>query len=141
MPQKKEIVWDVLKLLNGNSIIRSTEIKGQPPTETTVENAYIIAKLKGELVLKYLPNDIQDTIYFLKNRSYLLIHGQGLIAPELLFSLSDKALQVIRDNKLPDEEEKAFEEGLWNFEPNFYGVGPNVSEGWKRIKKIFGKER
>lgn len=71
----------------------------------------------------------------MKHRGYLLIHGQGMIAPEMIYSLSDKAVDVFESETLPEEEEEAFQEALWDIKPKLYGVGPNLREWKKRWQK------
>ena len=100
-----------------------------------IENAIVAGLLKGELVLKHRPEDIEDTIYFMKHRRYLKTHGYGIAAPELAYGLTDKALEVVQSQKLPDEEEKAFQESLWDINPKVYGFGLNMREWIRRFKK------
>ena len=140
MAQNEKVLWDILNRLNGNNWTMATTIVGQEPTESVVENAFAVGTLKGALVLKYRPEDIEDTIYFMKHRGYLEIHGYGLMAPEMVYSLTEKALDVARSQKLPEEEEKAFQESLWDINPKFYGMGPNWREVWKRFKKRISKD-
>jgi len=108
MAQNENVLWDMLRLLHGHSATSRFEEKGQDTQEDTINNAYTIGGLKGRLVLKYKPEDIEDTIYFLKNREYLVTHGRGLIAPEQIYSLTEKAIEVFQNKKLPQEEENAF---------------------------------
>lgn len=139
MAQNEKVLWDILNQLNGKKMVMVQTIAGQEPKESTVENAFAVGKLKGELVLKYRPEDIEDTIYFMKYRGYLENHGYGLMAPEMVYSLTEKALEVARSQKLPEEEEKAFQESLWDINPKIYGMGPNWREGWRRLKKRISK--
>ena len=139
MAQNEKVLWDILNRLNGNKVIMATTTKGQEPTESAVENAFPVGNLKGELVLKHRPEDIEDTIYFMKHREYLETHGYGF-APEMVYSLTEKAVGVARSQKLPEEEEKAFQESLWDINPKIYGMGPNWREGWRRFKKRRSKD-
>jgi len=128
-----------LRLLHGHSVRSWLETEGQETQDHTINNAYSIGGLKGKLVLKYIPGDIEDTIYFLFNREYLVLHGRGSIAPEQAYSLTEKAIEVFQKKQLPLEEENAFKEALWDLKPNFYGMGPNLPEVWKRFKKWLTK--
>ena len=139
MAQNEKVLWDILSRLNGHDIIMKLAIKGQAPQQSTIENAFAIGKLKGELVLKYRPDDIEDTIYFMENREYLVKHGYGTFAPEMAYSLTEKALEVAQSQKLPEEEEKAFQEALFDINPKFYGMGPNWREVWRRFRKRVSK--
>lgn len=140
MAQNEKVLWDILNLLDCKKMIMAKTIKGQEPKESAVENAFAVGKLKGELVLKHRPEDIEDTIYFMKHRGYLETHGYGLIAPEMVYSLTEKALDVAQSRKLPEEEEKAFQESLWDINPKIYGMGSNWREGWRRLKKRISKD-
>ena len=112
-------------------------MEDKQPVVSTIEHAFSVGELKGELVLKFIPADIEDTIYFLKHRGYLEHHGYGF-APEMVYSLTDKAVEVFEQHQLPEEEQKAFKEALWDIKPNWYGMGPNLPEIMKRVKKLFG---
>ena len=139
MAQNEKVLWDVLSRLNGHNVIMEMATKGREPQQSTVENAFPIGKLKGELVLKYRPDDIEDTIYFMEYREYLVKHGYGLFAPEMVYSLTEKAVEVAQSQKLPEEEEEAFQESLWDINPKIYGMGPNWREGWRRFRKRVSK--
>ncbi|WP_417387139.1 hypothetical protein [Gimesia sp.] len=142
MAQSEEILWDILTIMEGNnSIIESKS--GDIEAENEVKNAYGVHNLKAVLLLKYLPADIEDTIYFMKHRDYLNLekHGYGQIALLEMFTLTEKALSVYEDQLLPKEEEKAFKESLWKIEPEYYGIGPNL-KAWKRAwKKFFNRRK
>ena len=140
MAQNEKVLWDILNHLTGKKVIMATTTIGQEPTESTVENAFSVGKLKGELVLKHRPEDIEDTIYFMKHREYLETHGYGLMAPEMIYSLTEKALEVAQSQELPEEEEKAFQESLWDINPKVYGMGLNWQEAWRRFKKRITKD-
>lgn len=135
MPQKEEILWDILRLMHGHAASWTSTFGEKEPVTHTYKNSYGITQLKGKLILKYLPDDIEDTIYFMWNREYLQKHGQGMLNPNILYSLQDKALSVIEQNKLPKEEEIAFRESLWEIKPKLWGMGINLPEFIRRIKK------
>ncbi|MCH9694280.1 MAG: hypothetical protein K0U72_07200 [Gammaproteobacteria bacterium] len=80
-------------------------ILDKDPVEHEFEDAHNIHQLKGALVLKYQPDDIEDTIYFMRYRGYFMVHGQGAIAKEIVFSSSEKACEIADLRSLPDEEE------------------------------------
>jgi hypothetical protein len=140
MAQNEQILWDVLGLLFGHSVEWTTQTAGNEPNSHTIENAFAAATLKGELVLRYIPADIEDTIYFLKYREYLVVHGHGLMLPEYVYSLTEKAIEVHVNRQLPEEEEKAFQESLWEIKPRVYGIGPNLPEFLKRWRKLFSRK-
>jgi hypothetical protein len=137
--QNEDALWDILELLHGNDSGWTAEIAGREH-RTDIENGYAVTSLKSRLVLKYLPSDIEDTIYFMKSRDYLIVHGQGMIMPEAVYSLSEKAISVYMSRELPEEERQAFKNKLWNIEPKLYGVGPNI-KGWKKWWSKLRKRR
>ena len=139
MAQNEKVLWDILNRLNGNNVTMTTTTVGQEPTNSVVENALAVGKLKGELVLKHRPEDIEDTIYFMKHREYLDNHGYAF-APEMVYSLTEKGLDVAQSQKLPEEEEKAFQESLWDINPKFYGMGLNWREGLRRFQRRRSKD-
>lgn len=133
MAQSEDILWEILKLMRGHTAGWTITIMDKP-NHHEVENGYSVSQLKAHLVLKYLPSDIEDTIYFMKHREYLTEHGQGIMMPEIAYSLSEKAISVFDQKKLPSDEKAAFKESLWKIEPKFYGIGPNL-KAWKKIFK------
>ena len=140
MPQNEKVLWEILELLCG----KTTQMaKGYQNREETVEieNAYPVEQLKGVLVLRYPPQDIDDTIYFMKYRGYIKNHGYGLMLPEVVYSLSEKALEANSTRVLPEDEEQAFREALWDVgTPKLYGMGFNLGELWRRTKKRVKKK-
>ena len=136
MAQKENIIWDILELLFGHNITMSQQQRDQDPVKSRVENAYSIGGLKGELVLRHSPQDIEDTIYFMKNREYLVEHGYGMMGPAMACSLSEKAIKVWKEKLLPAEEQTAFKESLWDINPKLYGIGPNWKEMTRRLRKL-----
>ena len=133
MAQSEDVLWEILGLMRNHTTGWTSNIVGHEQ-HTEIKNGYAVSRLKAVLVLKFLPGDIEDTIYFMKHREYLITHGQGIIMPELVYSLTDKAISVCDSQTLPDDEKEAFKESLWKIEPKFYGIGPNL-KAWK--KKIF----
>lgn len=140
MPQRENVLWDVLGLMNGHQVTETTRILDKPPTVNMYDNAYSVTEMKGILVLSHSPRDIEDTLCFMEHRSYFKIHIDRLLPYLPIFCLSDKAMEVVQSKSLPEEEEKAFQESLWNVDPKLYGVGPNWREAMRRLKKLQNKE-
>ena len=136
LAQKEDVLWDILTYLNGNTAHWTITLLDKPQNHEQ-KNGMGVANLKSELVLKHLPTDIEDTIYFMKHRNYLRTHGQGMVMPELVYSLTEKGVEVAKAKELPEEEKVAFKESLWKIEPNFYGVGPSIPAWKKMFKKLF----
>ena len=137
MAQNEKTLWDILNLLNGKRIAVAKHFN-KPEDKKILNNAAETRALKGNLVLRHAPQDIEGTIYFMKHRGYLDNFGYGILLPEVAMFLTDKALNVIREEKLPEDEEKAFQQALWDItNPKFYGMGFNFGELWRRTKKRF----
>ena len=140
MAQQEQALWDTLELMLGRLSGWTTTEPNKEPIETKIENGIEEGQLRGELVLKYKPDDIEDTIYFMKYRQYFKIHyAGGGRGAWVVYSLSDKALEVARGGKLPEEEQRAFREKLWNLEPSMWGVSPNIAEIMRRAKNLVTK--
>jgi hypothetical protein len=141
MAQQEQALWDTLKLTYGHTSGWETTVLEKEPTKTVVENGISSSKLKAELVLKYKPSDIEDTIYFMEHRGYFLIHKAGAFSGLMVYGLTDKALKVLSDGVLPKEEQIAFREALWDIKPRVWGVSLNLPEIMRRGKKLFIKPR
>lgn len=139
MAQQEQALWDAIDLMLGRTSGWTTTSLGKEPVETTIENGIGVNQLKAALVLKYKPEDIEDTVYFMKYRGYLVVHGAGVFNPEYVYSLSDKALEVASKGELPQEEQKAFNEALWSISPSMWGIRPNIPELMRRSKKLLSK--
>ena len=133
MAQSEDILWEILNIMYEHKSGWTSEGQGKVH-KTEIDNAHTIKDLKGKLVLKFIPQDIEDTIYFMKHRNYIGIHGHGTF--EFVYSLTDKAIEVYKKQLLPEDEREAFKSSLWTIEPKIYGMGPNI-KGWKKEwKKI-----
>jgi hypothetical protein len=100
-----------------------------------LENAVPLAVLEYELVLSHTKSEIEDTLYFLEKRGYLIRHGfQGLT--RVAFQLSARALSVLQGGAFTIEEQAAFREGLVDVRrPEFWGVKVNLGEIFRRFRK------
>ena len=134
MPAREPILWDVLDLMRNRNTSVSLRITDMQ-FEDEYENAVSIGALKRILVLTYLPADIEDTLYFLEHRGYLNVHGRGLAAPKMVYSMTSKAIEVHSTKSLPGEERAAFDEALWDLRPGYAGIGFNLREGWRRLRR------
>lgn len=139
MALNEDVLWIVLELMHNRSDTWTLRILTDPdsPFEstTTEDHSMTVANLKKTLVLQYRPADIDDTVRFLKTRGYLLPHGYGIAAPEMAYSLSPKAINVLDRRTLPYDEQRAFDERILEAEkPEIYGIRLNLPELWKRAK-------
>ncbi len=130
----EDILWEILLLMQGHTASWEVRIVGMT-THNEIKNGYIVEKLKASLILKFSKSDIEDTVYFMKKRGYLKIHGQGIVFPELAYSMTDKAKSVFDKRVLPPEEREAFKESLLKIEPKIYWVRLNFCA----LKKLFAK--
>ena len=139
MAINEKLCWAVLHRLHGHvATMRQTTV-GFPDQEHEVENGASIGKLESELVLKFSKSAIEDSLYFLEKRDYLIVHGYGMMSPRMVYSLTQKALDAIRSGTFTDEEQQAFEESLLDIsKPGMAGMKVNLREMWRRAKKYFG---
>ncbi len=96
-----------------------------------------IFELKKDLVLRHLKNEIEDSLYFLENRGYLIRHGfQGLT--RVAFELSESALAVLESGSFSEEEQQAFSEAILDLKkPGVFGLKFNLGEVCRRAIKKF----
>jgi len=115
--------------------VSSVWLKGEHSKEPPVQNAIPLFELERQLVLRYSKNQIEDSLYFLEKRGYLIRYGfQGLT--RVAFQLSESALAVLRSGAFTQEEQKAFSEALLDAkQPGLWGIKFNVAEAWRRFKK------
>ncbi|MGB0908759.1 MAG: hypothetical protein ACPGYT_00210, partial [Nitrospirales bacterium] len=109
---------------------------GEKPNGPPTVNAIGISQLKSELVLHYSKQEIEDSLYFLDFRGYLRTHGLGIASPPMVYSLTQKAIDVLERGAFSEEEEMAFSEALFDLKnPGYFGLKFNVAEFWRRSKK------
>jgi len=92
-------------------------------------------EIERDLVLRHSKQQIEDSLYFLEKRGYLLKHGfQGLT--RVVYQLSNSALIVLESGSFSEEEQQAFREALLDVRtPGLWGLKFNVGEVWWRLKK------
>jgi DNA-binding PadR family transcriptional regulator len=85
--------------------------------------------------LRHTRQQIEDSLYFLEKRGYLIRHGfPGLT--RVVYQLSDDALKIIETGRFLPEEEQAFQEALLDIrQPGLWGVKFNLGEAWRRVSK------
>jgi hypothetical protein len=86
-------------------------------------------------VLRHGRQQIEDSLYFLEKRGYLIRHGYAgftLVAVQL----SPSALDVLRKGVFPPDEQRAFQESLVDLkQPGIWGFKINLGEVWRRLQK------
>lgn len=143
MAQQEQALWDTLGLMLGRGSGWTTTTPTRPneePIKKRIENGISDSELRGALVLKYKPADVEDTIYFMKYREYFYIDKAGGCSL-VVYSLSDKALEVASSGKLPEDERKAFRDELWNIKPGMWGFSANLPEIMKRVKNFLAQRK
>ncbi len=137
MAISEKLCWEVLKSCKGVSVL-STWYKGKGSTDPDLTNALPMFVIERDLVLRHSKQQIEDSLYFLEKRGYLLRHGyQGLT--RVVFQLSDSALAVLESGSFSEEEQQAFREALLDVAtPGLWGLKFNVGEAWRRIQKRRG---
>jgi hypothetical protein len=110
-------------------------MKGPGCTEPALQNAIPLFEIERDLVLRHKRAQIEDSLYFLEKRGYLIRHGfQGLT--RVVFQLSGDALAVLQKGSFAPEEQQAFREDLLDIKtPGLWGVKFNLGEALRRIKK------
>lgn len=134
MAISEKLCWEVLKSCKGVSVL-STWFKGEHSTDPDLKNALPLFVIERYLVLRHSKQQIEDSLYFLEKRGYLLRHGfQGLT--RVVFQLSDSALAVLENGVFSEEEQQAFREALLDVRtPSVWGLKLNIGEALRRFKK------
>ena len=115
--------------------VSSKWLKGEHSDDPPIENAIPLFEIERHLVLRHSKNEIEDSLYFLEKRGYLIRHGfQGLT--RVAFELSGSALEVLESGSFSDDEQEAFREALVDAsKPGWFGVKFNLGEAMRRLKK------
>jgi hypothetical protein len=134
MALSENLCWEVLKSCRGQTV-RSKWLKGDHATEPDLKNALPQFVIERDLVLRYRKVQIEDSMYFLEKRGYLLRHGfQGLT--RVVFQLSDDALAALDRGEFTSEEQQAFRESLLDIrQPGIWGLKFNLGEAWRRFRR------
>ncbi len=132
----EKLCWAVLHRLHGHVTTMRQTMVGLLDQEHKIENGVSIGKLESELVLQFSKSAIEDSLYFLEKRDYLLIHGYGMMSPRMAYSLTQKALDTLQADKFTDEEQQAFRDALFDVsKPGWFGMKFNLSELRRRYEK------
>ena len=136
MSISEKLCWEVLNKAKGESV-SSTWLKGEHSNDPPIKNAIPLFVLEKDLVLRHLKGEIEDSLYFLEKRGYLIRHGfQGLT--RMAFELSESALAVLEDGSFSDDEQQAFSEALFDLKkPGAFGLKFNLGEVCRRFIKKF----
>ena len=134
MSISETLCWEVLRNAKGQSV-SSTWLKGEHSNDPPIKNAVPQFVLERDLVLRHSKSEIEDSVYFLEKRGYLIRHGfQGLT--RVAFELSESALAALKCGSFSDEEQHAFREALFDLKkPGWFGMKINLGEAWRRFKK------
>ena len=134
MAISETLCWEVLGMAHGETV-SSKWLKGKHSDDPPIENAIPLFEIERDLVLRHSKNEIEDSLYFLEKRGYLIRHGfQGLT--RVAFELSGSALEVIESGSFSDNEQEAFREALVDAsKPGWFGIKLNLGEAMRRLKK------
>ena len=139
MAKSEKMFWYVLEKLKDRNITMSQKLLDKPANESHLEHGVGIADLESELVLKFEKNEIEDTLFFLEKRGYLLLHGYGLISPRMAYTLTEKALQTLESKQLSKEELEAFDTTILDIsKPGIWGMKLDLKSAWKKGKRKLG---
>jgi hypothetical protein len=130
----EKLCWEVLNSCKGQSV-SSTWLKGDHATDPPIENAHPLVVIERDLVLRHRKQQIEDSLFFLEKRGYLIKHGfTGLTRVAL--QLSKPALDVLKTGAFLPEEQQAFREALVDIkQPGIWGMKFNAGELWRRFQK------
>lgn len=127
MAISEHLCWEVFGKIQGKT--------ASIGNSTGFENTISTYELERDLVLRFSKQEIEDSLYFLEKRGYLLRHG-FLGYPRMAYQLSDAAINVINENRFSDDEQEAFKESLFEVnKPGWLGMKFNISEALRRIAK------
>jgi hypothetical protein len=102
----EQLCWDVMRMAEGKTV-SSVWLKGEHSKEPPIQNAAPLFEIERNLVLRFSKSQVEDSLYFLEKRGYLIKHGfQGLT--RVCYQLSKTALAVLRSGAFPSEEQKVF---------------------------------
>jgi hypothetical protein len=134
MAISENLCWEVLRSCQGNTV-SSKWLKGEQSSDPPIENALPLFVIERDLVLRHTKEQIEDSLYFLEKRGYLLRHGfQGLT--RVAFQLSESALSVLEARSFAKEEQQAFRESLLDArQPGLWGLKFNLAEACRRFRK------
>ena len=134
MAISESLCWEVLEMAKGRSVARSW-LKGSETDEPPFENAIPLVMIEHDLVLRHTKNQIEDSLYFLQKRGYLIQHGHvGLT--RVVYQLSKLALDALEAGKFSEEEQNAFRETLFDLkQPGWLGMKINLGEMWRRLRR------
>ena len=132
----ENLCWEILKAAEGQTV-SSTWFKGHESDEPPLLHSVPQFALERQLVLKNKKGEIEDSLYFLEKRGYLIKHGfQGLT--RVVFQLSDSGIAVLKSGRFTVEEQQAFQETLLDLrQPGMWGMKINIGEIFRRVKKWF----
>jgi hypothetical protein len=135
MPISEDLCWKVLKRAKGESVLNKWLKGDKSDDESVITNAVPLFVLEKELVLKYVKAEIEDSLYFLEKRGYIIRHGfQGFT--RVVFQLSNSALEALEKGEFTKEEQEAFKEALFDiYTPGWLGMTFNLGELFRRFKK------
>ena len=134
MAISEELCWEVLRSAQGE-IVKRSWLKGSETDDPDLKNAIPLAQLEYDLVLHYSRDQIEDSLYFLLKRGYLIQHGHRELT-RVAYQLTDRANEALKLNQFTEDEQTAFKEAVLDLKkPGWLGMRVNLGEAWRRAKK------
>lgn len=91
--------------------------------EVTVNHGMLVTEIEKILVLNYSQQQIDDCIYFLDKRGYILVEDLTIHDRRHHYSLTQAALDAIQSGKFTEEEQKAFKDAWLDLRtPGMFGT-------------------
>ena len=140
----EDACWTILKTPFNKARVFGRHYPKSPELdfEVKVNHGMMVTEIEKILVLTYTRSAIDDSLYFLEKRGYILIEDLDIHNRRHHYSLTESALTALQDGHFSDEEQKAFEDALLDLKtPGMFGVKINLGEMWRRAKKSFKKNR
>jgi hypothetical protein len=131
----EKICWEVLRSCKENNVSFTSDDAADGSSTEPIKYALPLYAIERDLVLRHEKQQIEDSLFFLEKRGYLIKHGYTgftLVA----IQLSASALEVLKSGVFPPEEQHAFRESLMELEkPGIWGMKVNLAEAWRRFQK------
>ena len=97
MALSEPLCWQVLRSCRGK-VVSAKWFKGGDTDDLDMDNALPLNEIERELVLRHSRQQIEDSLYFLEKRGYLIRHGfHGLT--RVVYQLTDQAFRILESGK------------------------------------------
>lgn len=136
----ENLCWEILDLINTSSVPKGWVKDGSRDGEP-IRHTIALVDLEYELVLRHRKGEIEDCLYFLEKRRYILPQGfKGMT--RVTYSLTNRAKSALAERAFDKDEQSAFQAAVFDAtKPGWLGMKLDLSEVWRRTKKKRGSSR